>query len=280
MRKLSKPLENSIDVFNLCISRVKSTELKARLVACEQSIHDAVEIYDTKAAQAELHTIERHDAVNLNVTQEEMESIYTGRMVGQNSPGREVYDKLISSAPNNICPLCSQRVVNTLEHHLPKKHFPVYSVVPINLFPCCSACNKSKLAFFPDNQNEEPIHPYYDDFEDALWLKAEVIESDIPSVMYYTQKPHDWTNVKYNRINNHFELMQLGSLYASHSGVELAEIKYNMCFLFDSGGSDSVKESLERSYLSYKEFNLNSWKAALYYALSNSEWYVNGGFNM
>lgn len=280
MRRLVKPDEDTIGVYNLCISKVRSAELKSRLEACEQSIIDAVEVYENKATLVELHTMERHNVVNSNVTQKEMESVYTSRMVGQDSPGRVIYDRLISSAPNDICPLCSQRVVNTLEHHLPKIDFPVYSVVPINLFPCCSACNKSKLSFFPDNQNEEPVHPYYDDFDDALWLRAEVVETDIPSVRYYTQKPEGWTDVKYNRINNHFELMKLGSLYASHSGVELAEIKHNMCFLFDSGGAGSVRGNLERSYISYKEYNLNSWKTALYCALSSSEWYVNGGFNM
>ncbi|MFL0090077.1 hypothetical protein V3A08_14995 [Tenacibaculum maritimum] len=280
MRKLIKPKEDAIDIFSLCISKVQKQELKDKLEACELSIIDAVEVYDRKASLTELHTIERHDVVNSNVTQKEMEKVYTDRMVGQSSPGRVIYNRLLSSAPNNICPLCAQRVVNTLEHHLPKAHFPVYSVVPINIFPCCSACNKSKLSFFPDNQNEEPIHPYYDDFDNDLWLKAEVIESDIPSVKYYTQKPEGWTDVKYDRINNHFELMGLDSLYASHSGVELAEIKHNMIFLFNNGGSDLVKNFLENIYLSNKKFNLNSWRTALYHALSNSNWYINGGFKI
>jgi hypothetical protein len=278
MRKLSLPVEDAIEVFDICISKVQNTDLKDRLENCKPSIITAVTDYLAKAPRIELHTIATHNSINGNVTSEEMIKVYTDRMVGATSPGRYIYDKWRASAPNNICPLCAQRTTDTLEHHLPKGNFPIYSVIPINIFPACSSCNKIKLDLIVNSPEREPIHPYFDDVDDELWLKAEVIELKPASLRFYTVKPDNWDDIKYERINNHFRLFELEKLYASHSAVELTNNYFRINNMFESGGALSVRNFLESSWLSMRNANLNSWQTATYEALFNSNWYQTGGF--
>lgn len=278
MRKLNLPVENAIDVFDICISKVQDDDLKERLENCKPLIVTAVTDYKAKAPNIELHTIATHDLINGNVTKDEMKKVYSGRMVGATSPGRFIYDKWRASAPNNICPLCAQRTTDTLDHHLPKGHYPIYSVVPINIFPACSSCNKIKLDAISDSPETDHIHPYYDDVEDELWLKAEVIETKPASIKFYTVKPDNWDNIKYARIENHFRLFELEKLYASHSAEELTINNFRINRMFNSGGAKSVKDFLEDSWLSMRNANINSWQTATYEALFNSNWYQEGGF--
>ena len=280
MRKLNLPVEDAIDVFDLCISKVQNADLKERLENCKPSIVSAITDYTTKAPRIELHTIVTNNLINGNVTSEEMKKVYTDRMVGTTSPGRYIYDKWRASAPNNICPLCAQRTTDTLEHHLPKGNYPIYSVVPVNIFPACSSCNKIKLDLLVNSPEREPIHPYFDYVDDELWLKAEVIEAKPASIRFFTVEPDNWDEIKYARIENHFRLFELEKLYASHSGEELAMNYFRINKLFVSGGAQSVKDFLEDSWLSMKEANLNSWQTATYEALFNSIWYQEGGFQL
>ncbi|WP_417334653.1 hypothetical protein [Halarcobacter sp.] len=280
MRKLNFPVEDAIDVFDICISKIKNPDLKDRLENCKSSIQTAVTDYVDKAPRTELHTIATQNVINGNVTAEEMKKVYTDRMVGVTAPGRYIYDKWRASAPNNICPLCAQRTTDTLDHHLPKGHYPIYSVVPVNIFPACSSCNKIKLDAISVAPETDHIHPYFDNVEDELWLKAEVIEMKPASLRFYTVKPDDWDDIKYTRIENHFRLFELEKLYASHSGEELAMNYFRINKLFISGGAQSVRNFLEDSWLSMKSANVNSWQTATYEALFKSSWYQNGGFLM
>lgn len=104
------------------------------------------------------------------MTEEQLKNVYENKFAKKGQPGRKVYDKLMSKPAQGICPLCGQRVVSTLDHYLPKAHFPVLSVVPINLIPSCSECNKSKTDHVPENAEQQTLHPYYDDVEEEQWL--------------------------------------------------------------------------------------------------------------
>lgn len=281
MRKLGKPTLDPIKVFETCISTVADDILKTKLESCKDLIIEAVKDYEEKAIDTKLHTVLTQTEINgEELIANEMVKVYTNRMVPKDMPGREIYDELLMSAPYDICPLCYHRPADTLDHHLPKKKYPIYSVVPINLFPCCLPCNKSKSTVFSDKEEEEPIHPYFDNVEDDLWLKAELIETDNPSLRFFTIKPENWSDIKYNRVKNHFETLDLSKLYASQSGRELSLIYLRVHSLFNTGGWESVKSHLKESYDSCNYANINSWQTAFYFALLNSEWYQKGGFDI
>ena len=280
MKKLSKPNDNALDVFTACIDRIRDDNLKMRLIACSQEIQDSAVEFDLKVANAQLHTILPKDNVATVVTVNEMKSVYTNRMAKKLAPGRIYYDKLMSLPDHGRCPLCSQRVVSTLDHHLPKAHFPSLAVSPFNLIPACQDCNKTKSEVIPTCSEEETLHPYYDDVEQFVWVKAKMRESIPVAIEFYVDPPNVCPPVLAERIKYHFKAFRLAALYASHAAEELASIEYIVKRVHDKSGSAELKKYLSETAAGKKSVSLNSWQSALYSCLSENIWFCEIRFTL
>jgi hypothetical protein len=132
MLKLDHPAYSAEDTFAACISCIRAPALKARPVSATQSIIDASDAYEIAAEAQILDQIVPDPLVNDTVTTAEMEAVYTDRMAKQNTPGRPIYDDIFAAAKGR-CPLCAHRAVTTLDHHLPKTHYPALAVAPLDL---------------------------------------------------------------------------------------------------------------------------------------------------
>lgn len=280
MKKLLKPSYSAGNVFEACIERIQNSDLKNRLLACIPEIEaDSIE-FDEKAPAAQLHTIEPKDNVANSVTVDEMKKVYTGRMAKKLAPGRIYYDKLMSLPEYGRCPLCSQRIVSTLDHHLPKAHFPSLSVSPLNLIPACQDCNKTKSEDIPSCSEQETLHPYYDDVETFVWIKARLTETIPVAVEFYVDAPEKCDEVLRKRLKHHFNTFKLDALYASHAAEELASIGYISKRVYDAGGSLELKMYLTDTAAGKRSVSLNSWQAALYVCLSESDWFCQNRFQL
>jgi hypothetical protein len=281
MRKLDKPPHHPSEVFLTCISRVRNQELKARLEAVEPQIAAAATVFNTAATNARLHTIPTQTTIGgpVRVTKDEMVAVYDSRMVPKESPGRRIYDEIITAPAHGRCPLCGHRDVTTLDHHLPKAHFPALAVVPLNLVPSCSVCNKVKLEVVPQTQEEQTLHPYYDDVEADRWLEASLIENRPVALTFEVRPPATWDNLKALRAAYHFSVFKLGSFYASQVAEELLNIRQYLINLHSKAGTEGVRQHLVEMCLSYEAVNLNSWQSAAYRAMSSNQWYCEGGFD-
>jgi hypothetical protein len=161
MRKLCKPKDEPVAVFLQCVEGVRSPTLRARFQGVTPEIRAAAEAFDAAAVVGALHTLEEHRDVAGFVTEKEMSGLYETKMARRDARGRRVYDALILLA-KGVCPLCGQRTVSTLDHHLPSSKFPSLAVTPCNLVPACSDCNKQKQALIPRKAEEQTFHPYFD----------------------------------------------------------------------------------------------------------------------
>lgn len=278
MRKLEKPKDNPVQVFRKCISRVRNADLKARLTLVEADVVAAAGEYEVAASTVMLHTLVPHVSVGGVVTAGEMSMVYTQRMVGMKAPGRAIYDKLIAAPAHGRCPLCGQRTVSTLDHHLPKDQYPALVVVPGNLVPACADCNKAKTNVVPQTGEEETLHPYFDNVENEQWLYAEVIEESPAALRFFVTPPIQWSDSLAARVRHHFKLFKLAALYASHAGEELTNIRHILSVLFAKAGYEGVKNHLWDSAASREAAHVNSWQTAMYKALADSDWYCAGGF--
>lgn len=279
VRRIDKPLlDDTEHVFLTCISKIKDSYLKDRLTACKNLIIEATIEFDNKVTKGELHLIERETIVNENVLATELQDVYTNRMAKIGAPGRKIYDKLMSAPAHGICPLCSQRVVKTIDHYLPKASYPKLSVSLINLIPCCSDCNRSKSSSYPSLPEEAILHPYYDDIEKDVWLKANVMHTTPVSIKYEVNAPSSWSKLLTKRVVNHFKSLQLDKLYATQAAVELTNIKFGLNFIYNSSGEVGLQKYLLDGADSRSHANKNSWQAALYRALASDNWFCSGGF--
>lgn len=278
MRALDRPVEDPKEVFSTCISIIRNAGLKNRLNSCTSLIGEAAIEFEDKLKIDELHTIEVETIVNKNVTAKELEKVYTFRMAKKGTPGREIYNKIISSAPNGICPFCSHRVVSTIDHYLPKTLFPRLSTAPINLIPSCSDCNKLKSFFYPKDSNDAFIHPYFDILDGERWLFARLIETGPPTLEFYISAPSFWSAPLRSRIFFHFKNLNLARLYRTQSAVELSNILLRINSLFDKYGERIVRKHLEEEARTRLHNNKNSWQAVFYSTICQNDWFCNGGF--
>lgn len=273
------PTYNSGDVFIDCLEIVKNVNLKARLTATRNLVVEAAEELEEKVTTGQLHTVIRETLVNGNVTSAELQGVYD-RMVRKGTLGRKIYDKLIIASPLGVCPLCSQREVTQIDHYLPKAEYPRLSVVPINLVPSCSDCNKSKLTGYPNTSEEETLHPYFDNIENDLWLTATVIHSTPPTIQFQVTPHHDWEQLLSDRVLFHFDTLSLAKLYSTQAAVELVQINLSLIKLHDSSGAAGVRKFILEGAESRSHANINSWQAAMYTAMASDNWFCDGGFRL
>jgi len=171
-----------------------------------------------------------------------------------------------------------QRTVSTLDHYLPKAHYPSLAVTPINLVPACSDCNKAKLDAVPQSAEDVPLHPYYDDLGDDIWLTAVVVQRHPAALKYSIVRPAAWSDTLYARARSHFNSLNLGSLFASEAAEELLNIRHQLKMIHDINQGVGVRDELLRRAESCSEIRKNSWRSAAYNAWSQSDWFCDRGF--
>jgi hypothetical protein len=278
MRKLDRPAEVARGVLELCAQSIQDPDLKKRLCEAANDIDAAETSYLEHAEAGALFQIAQAPAVN-SVTAEEMKRVYKGTFV-KSKKTRPIYDFIKKLPANDICPMCGQRTVGTLDHYLAQSLHPALTITPANLLPSCSDCNKAKLDAQPQFASEQTLHPYFDNVDDAAWLYAEVQETSPAALRYYVNCPSDWPSIKQDRTSRHFNVFGLGALYASHSAVELVNIRFGLQRIFERGTDDDIRAELQLRFESSETAFPNSWQTAMYRALAASEWFCNGGFSL
>ncbi|NEA65316.1 hypothetical protein [Streptomyces sp. SID12488] len=278
MWKVDPPEHTAAFSYRTCTSRIQVKELRDRLKEAEDEVVAAADEYAEAAETLTLHTLEPGDFTLDTVSCDEMIALYKYRLVQKKAVGRFIYDDLILAATHGRCPLCGQRAVSTLDHHLPKTLYPALAVDPLNLIPACSDCNKLKSNAAPTCAEDEPLHPYFDDIEDDPWLCAAVVNVAPAAVRFYVGPPLEWPETLAYRAHRHFKMFKLASLYASQAAQEINNIRYALSQVFDRGGANEVQRHLEEQADSRRAAHINSWQTATYTALADSAWFCQGGF--
>jgi hypothetical protein len=277
MRSLPRPVATARDVFTLCIRSVGNRNLADRLRAVIDEVESAEAEYVEKAESRTLHTFPRNAIIG-RVSTDEMMNVYTTKFVPKKCDARPVYDQLIASAPRGRCPICGVGQVATLDHYLPKAHYPVLCVTPTNLVPACSWCQTSKLADYPTRVEEQTLHPYFDDYGEERWLACELEETQPATFSFYVQEPAGWNQVDISRLQNHLTVFKLDRLFASNAADELINIRFSLQQLHDAGGAGAVRDHLAAEAESRETAFKNSWQTAMYRAAEGSDWFCHGGF--
>ena len=245
MQSLPLPPDPVIDVFRACVGIVRNTQLKAKFRSIENTIQSAVDEYQEAATNSQLFAIATSENVGGIITTDEMTKLYNERMVRTNTPGREYYDKIMGLPQHGRCPLCGYRLVSGLDHYLAKNQHPVFAVTPLNLVPSCSDCNKAKEHHYPVTQQDQTLHPYFDNIEQHFWLIA-VVQEEVPVSLKYEVAADipDLDNIMATRIRTHFEVLELAKLYGAYSAGELVAVGVDVRTIFPVEGLNGVRAHL------------------------------------
>lgn len=77
--------------------------------------------------------------------------------------GLEFIKTMRDKCSPNICPMCGSQSTFNLDHYLPKKKYPEFSIFSKNLIPACSCNLKRGEAVKGDVEGQRTLHPYFDD---------------------------------------------------------------------------------------------------------------------
>lgn len=270
MIRIKKPEYNQIDILKECICNIREGERKDRIISSKNAIESSVE-YDNLADKGELFSIKEHDKVIGGATKNDMIWLYSNKFVKDG--GRKYYDKIMSIPPYGTCPFCGQRKVSTLDHFLPKSLYPTYAINPLNLVAACSDCNKLKGDNSVKTREEQLIHPYYDEYNDCIWIKVNIEEDDPIGFNFFVVKPKEWNEEKYKRAQNHFVKFKLNELYKAHAAELFSEYSVSLKRLYIKGKEELVKQDLYDRIGEARVIRKNGWKAAMYDGLLNNKWF-------
>lgn len=267
MYKIDKPQIGIREFFDNCLPQTPTPHY-IQALAIKEKIISYGQNYDKVTSNGNIHTLDK--CQDYPVLIKIYNSIYSGAK-------RKNYDYILSLAHNNICPFCSHGPVATIDHFLSKKLYTPYALLPYNLVPCCSNCNKNKLEYAPTTKENTLIHPYYDDVQNICWLKAECLYSNGGYVIsYYINKKIDQTT--YARLCKQFELLKLGTIYSSQAARFLPVIKTYVKKMIDEQNCfiDDIKQYLNDEAERHVPLGINSWQYAMYEALAKSPDFCNG----
>lgn len=241
--------------------------------------------YNELAQRSELYLVPPNNCpkdtiVLSDLTKKELISLYSSYMVPSTKPAREVYDKLKQAAPNGKCPFCGFGHAETLDHYLPKSAFPLLSIAPQNLVPACRTCNTEKLTGIASSLGEQCLHPYYDGshFISDRWLHATVRKTSPATLDFFINTPSHWLPEWTSRVESHFRDFKLSARYKIESSEELATVREQIR-LNPSWQKEDIRQHLLQLVQVNENTYLNSWKTATYHALSENDWYLEGGYN-
>ena len=281
MIKLDKPNMKHKDIIDACIGNLRKEPTLSNIKKSRVFIERKSNTYNILGEKGELGEIPVHSKVLGGATKDDMVWIYDKKFVRDG--GRSYYNKIMKIPPFARCPFCGVRRVSTLDHYLAKTEYPTFAITPNNLIASCADCNKKKSNLVFKNREDELFHPYYDEFDDEIWLKSNVWLNNEILFEYYVQKPKSWTNEKYIRAKNHFEKLELNNLYISHAAEEFSESQYSLKRIYKTGGKDLVRVELLERIKEHRSNMKNTWRAALYEGLLNCkdfiDNYLGGGSN-
>lgn len=279
MWNVPPPGHDTGETFNTCARIIRNPIRRQSMLGARDRVIVECNAYEVSAASGDLHKVSKISSLGA-VSGAMLEQNYTDRMVKKTVPGRVIYDQIKLLPRNNVCPFCNYGRVETLDHFLPKNHYPVFSVHPRNLVGCCDRCNRLKGQIIPTRKEDVFVHPYFDIVDDVVWLKAHVVMSKPPVVTFCVDDSALSDRETAKRISCQFEQLVLGDLYSDAAAVELSAVEYEVEYIFDAGGANAVSEYFVYRAHSRRRYVKNSWQAAMFEALSKSTAYCNGGFRL
>lgn len=281
MKRLMKPVIDAATVYDTCIRDLTDPALTDKFIAARDEVLAVFADYDQSASSNTLFSFPRcrrgHDdqVVVGGLTKGELVSLYTSQFSKQTSSARKFYDQIMLLAPSGKCPFCNCAPAETLDHFMSKSIYPVFSVLFLNLTPACISCNKGK-GFSAINADEQVLHPYYepDLIDTSTWLYAELIETVPASIKFSVNPPTDWPPDLAIRLSNYFRDYRI----AWRFGIEAAsELTSQAAYLVEIDSPQERRIHLQRMARVERRDRKNSWKAALFEALAQSEWFHNEG---
>lgn len=272
MRHLERIKFSVKEIVTNCASSFRDKALKDKYVGSAEFIEQKSEEYAAVAKNNKWGKILTHDNVNGVISKEEMVKLYDHKFVKQATVREKYYDKILATAKSGKCPICGIGQASTLDHYLAKTLYPTYAVTPDNLIPECRDCNSNKSNKPIENIHEAPLHPYFDDVDEIIWLCADLISKNDVFVAKYYINPEIKTDNSdlYDRFCTHLDLYKLKKTYSVQASTEISENTQLWKKVYKQRGKHGLLRYFTECLESCEMVQKNTWKTALLRGLINA----------
>lgn len=181
MKNISPLSDDPLRVYDEIVGVKKPLARRARLQALRSHVEGAYAEYDRlKPALEQLQPLVLHTE-----QAKDLRHCYGGSTLKDKPSGpRDRLYARIRALAHGKCPYCTVNSVETLDHYLPKEHYPEFSILTLNLVPSCTRCNRPR-PFKTQRGERSLVHPYFDAIPDERILVAKVtVALGVPHVMF------------------------------------------------------------------------------------------------
>lgn len=276
MHSLPVPNLTFSEIFTACVARIREPSRSA-LTAETDDIGSYVERYVALAKTNDLFTLVPHIEVG-NSTRAAHVNTYEGHVANKSSDLRRFYNSIKSAKKTYRCPFCGWAQIKQVDHFVPKQIYFRLSVVPQNLVPICSDCNKAKGEFHGDRKERALFHPYFDPIPTGPWLSAEISVSDAVAVTYSI----DFAVVDQltgHRLDNQFRKLEIFEAYEDLASHHLISLRDSLLQVIEVSGVAVLYthvEGLRDQALTEAGGVPSTWKVMLYNAMLDCEEFMTG----
>ncbi|MBC2098412.1 hypothetical protein HCJ70_05080 [Listeria booriae] len=225
-------------------------------------------LYSDSGERMSFHELDE-EALLRNIDTSDMEYLYSEKFLKK---AKVRYDQIKSLPKNGKCPYCGERLVEELDHFLPKSKYPIFSVTPYNLVPSCHKCNHNKRESAVKFASKVIINPYFDDLNKEQWLFCDIYKDKDDNIYpdYFVSPDKSLSEVQKERIRYHFELLNLKEYYEISANEVIYLYSDGWKEIFRLSGKEGLITELKKSeavYTAKKEY-INSFQRALYQGLA------------
>ena len=261
MKNLKSYSEDCFKVYKEAVENENKN--KDILLNIQDKIESQFDIYSGKFRDKKLYEI-----TSLAFSEEEKESLinlyqYRSAII------QKIKGAILNSQErtiNNTCQYCTLSEVSTLDHIIPKKSFPEFSVNPLNLFPCCAKCNSKKSNLWIKNDKHLFLNLYLDELPNKKYLIADFdFKDNVPMVTFSLGNPENIDNRTYEIIESHFSRLDLLKRMRKESNEKITDIINAIKGSYKLNSDiDSVKSAIrETEEDNKKAYGYNHWKSVL-----------------
>lgn len=176
-----------------------------------------------------------------------------------------------------ICCMCGSFGNGTLDHVLPKDHYPQFSIFSKNLVPACNCNSNRKTTTKGMCDNQRILHPYYDNcLKERLFsvlFQGEFFTPNISIELIYPQNMPDFEAVRF-----HFQNVVLKTNIENWMIQKWADLVRDpfavietLNEVFPISKKCLVNAVEKKMVLKDREFKtMNNWDSAFFHGLLNS----------
>lgn len=222
MRKIQHYPNDAFEFHKKAVSGKKASQEKTILQSVEGDIENCYAVYNNQFRKNSLSSLQPF------YTNQQTKDALIGLYQFKRTVFSDLFESLTTTIDHRrdmLCPNCTLTDCSQLDHYMPKSLFPEFSANPLNLMQCCSICNQKKRDRWLNGVQPIFLNLYIDNLPSDQYLFVQItMDNGIPMFRFYLQKPGSIEPILFDRIESHYQALDLCKRFAKRTDNVISEI--------------------------------------------------------